>query len=263
MNYTHRVNGNSLKFLSIALTIIILCGLSFRPAKSFKLILFLMGIGSCAVGLVGCSQSRDERGIERDYKAIEREARLATWERQLMPTSLPCPQTSSKETPAPEQSPIKPESPDWLKDVVIRAFHIRINGQTGSGKSTLVDNAIALAMASLGQGCEVVLVDPKYPLSDWEIEPQYKGINEALKGLENLANIVENRLKTARKSKDSGEGIPNFPPILYVVDEVDWIASEYEKDAIKLLKIGLKVGRALNIKVIYLGRNVEKYIQTT
>jgi hypothetical protein len=40
-----------------------------------------------------------------------------------------------------------------------------------------------------------------------------------------------------------------------VVDEIDWIVSEYGKDATKLLKVGLKVGRALNVKILYLGQS--------
>lgn len=245
---SEKYRGRVIAIAALFINILALFGLSRLPSGFGKFFLLTVGATASGIGLVGCEQYRRRSILQRDSDIVSREARIVRLENDLIPEPLDA-LAKPKSLPL-----IKPAPPDWLKNTVVKAFHIRINGQTGSGKSTLTDNAIALAMASLGEQTKVVLIDPKYPLSDWDIEPQYKGINEALSGLQSLANTVENRLKAARKCKDTKGELPDFSPILYVVDEIDWIASEYEKDAIKLLKIGLKVGRALNIKVIYIGQ---------
>lgn len=142
---------------------------------------------------------------------------------------------------------------DFLKAAVGSAPSFRINGESGSGKSTLANNLIAVMQQELG-GCEVTLIDPKYPLSEWDIQPKYKGIDEAYDGLKEAADLVESRLKLARDDKEKGLAIRKFKPALFVIDEIDWIISHFGKEATEQLLITLKVGRALNVMILYIGQ---------
>lgn len=142
---------------------------------------------------------------------------------------------------------------DFLKAAVGSAPSFRINGESGSGKSTLANNLIAAMQQELG-GCDVTLVDPKYPLSEWDIPARYKGIDEAYDGLKEAADLVESRLKLAREDKENGRPIRKFKPFLFVIDEIDWIISHFGKEATEQLLITLKVGRALNVMILYIGQ---------
>jgi len=144
-------------------------------------------------------------------------------------------------------------SEDYLKIAVSKAPSFRINGESGSGKSTLAMNLIATMREELG-GCDVTLIDPKYPLSEWDFTPRYKGIEEAFDGLQDAADLVESRLKLARNDKESGKAIRSFKAALYVIDEIDWVITHYGADAANLLRVTLKVGRALNVMILYIGQ---------
>lgn len=144
-------------------------------------------------------------------------------------------------------------SENYLTVAVSKAPSFRINGESGSGKSTLANNLIEVMKVELG-GCDVTLIDPKYPLSGWEITPRYKGIEEAFDGLKDAADLVESRLKLARDDKESGRAIRTFKPALYVVDEIDWVISHFGVDATNALRVTLKVGRALNVMILYIGQ---------
>lgn len=142
---------------------------------------------------------------------------------------------------------------NYLEIAVKAAPSFRINGESGSGKSTLAMNLIATMRNELG-GCDVTLIDPKYPLSEWDFIPKYRGIDEAYAGLEEAAQLVETRLKLAREDKENGKELRNFKPALYVVDEIDWVINHYGVDAANLLRTTLKVGRALKVMILYLGQ---------
>ena len=142
---------------------------------------------------------------------------------------------------------------NYLQVAVTKALSFRINGESGSGKSTLAMNLIATMRDELG-GCDVTLIDPKYPLSEWDFAPRYKGIDEAFDGLQEAADLVESRIKLARDDKESGKTIRSFKPALYVVDEIDWVISHFGVDATTLLRTTLKVGRALNVMILYIGQ---------
>lgn len=142
---------------------------------------------------------------------------------------------------------------NFLKTIVETFNSFRVNGESGSGKSTFVRNLIALFNRYV-PNVETVLIDPKYPMSEWDIMPKYKGIDEALDGLTEAAELVETRLKLARDDKDAGKKIRDFKPVLYIIDEIDWTITHYGQDAANTLRTTLKVGRALNVRILYIGQ---------
>jgi hypothetical protein len=166
------------------------------------------------------------------------------------------------------------EPPDnWLETVIQYTYHFRVNGQTRAGKSTFVNNLIGLMKRMFDKPVEVVLIDPKYPMSRWSIKPKYKGLEESIIGLKDMAEEVQRRLKLATEDADNGREIRDFEPILYVLDEADTVAGEYndptppvadyleslhlstKKSVAHLLKQGLKVGAALRVGVCYIGQS--------
>ncbi|HEY9830879.1 MAG TPA: hypothetical protein V6D26_09880 [Stenomitos sp.] len=162
---------------------------------------------------------------------------------------------------------------NWLEEVIRYTYHFRVNGQTRAGKSTFVNNLIGLMKRMFDKPVEVVLIDPKYPMSRWSIKPKYKGLEESIIGLKEMAEEVQRRLKLATEDADNGREIRDFEPILYVLDEADTVAGEYndptppvadyleslhlstKKSVAHLLKQGLKVGAALQVGVCYIGQS--------
>jgi hypothetical protein len=136
----------------------------------------------------------------------------------------------------------------FLADIMSSISSFRVNGESGSGKSTFVRYLISLMDG------EQKLIDPKYPMSEWDISPSYKGIEEAFDGLSEAAELVETRLKQARDDKDNGRAIRKFKPMTFIIDEIDWVVTHYGQEAANQLRVTLKVGRALNVRILYIGQ---------
>jgi len=166
------------------------------------------------------------------------------------------------------------EMPDhWLEEVIKYTYHFRVNGPTRAGKSTFVNNLIGLLKRLFGEEVEIILIDPKYPMSQWSLKPRYKGLEESILGLQAMAEDVQTRLKLATEDADAGRPIRSFKKTLYILDEADTVAGEYndptppvaefleslqlttKKAVAHLLKQGLKVGAALGVAVCYIGQS--------
>lgn len=246
------VSGLAILFLSV---------LGFNQVRWVKYLLLSLGSTVSAGGVVARSIAKDTQSANLDLLFAEKVTRL---------TSLiePLPviegqfveENPVKALPQRQQLPdiIEPPS-DWLVKVCMLSNHFRVNGQTGSGKSTFMLNLITIltiCFESKNVDVEIIIIDPKYPFSDWgSYTPRYKGIEESLEGLEDMSKTVLERLALARECADRKRPLPVFRPQLWVVDEIDMIISEYQKKAAKHLKIGLKVGRALGVKLAYVGQS--------
>lgn len=168
---------------------------------------------------------------------------------------------------------IEEPASNWLEEVIKYTYHFRVNGQTRAGKSTFVNNLIGLMKRMFDKPVEVILIDPKYPMSRWSIKPKFKGLEESIIGLKEMADEVQRRLKLATEDADNDREIREFEPVLYVLDEADTVAGEYndptppvaeyleslqlstKKSVAHLLKQGLKVGAALKVMVCYIGQS--------
>ena len=246
------VSGLAILFLSV---------LGFNQVRWVKYLLLSLGSTVNAGGVVARSIAKDTQSANLDLLFAEKVTRL---------TSLiePLPviegqfveENPVKALPQRQQLPdiIEPPS-DWLVKVCMLSNHFRVNGQTGSGKSTFMLNLLTILVKSFeakNQNVEIIIIDPKYPFSDWgSYTPSYKGLEESLEGLEAMSKTVLERLALARECADRKRPLPVFRPQLWVVDEIDMIASEYQKEAAKHLKTGLKVGRALGVKLAYVGQS--------
>jgi hypothetical protein len=161
----------------------------------------------------------------------------------------------------------------WFEEMVLSpdVNHLFVNGDTGSGKSTLIDNFICYAKKELGSQVDIVICDPKFPDSTWtvdgeEIIPRYKGYDRlvdefgkehesALDGLRAMHDDVRKRLSTAAQDKLAGrEPVPRKPRI-YVVDEAEDLVGEFKTEASDSIKSVLRVGRSTKVKAVIIGQN--------
>lgn len=162
---------------------------------------------------------------------------------------------------------------DWFKRMVTQpdVNHLFCNGDTGSGKSTLIDNFICLAKQELGNSVEIIIIDPKFPDSTWvidgeEIIPEYKGYEpitdeygeehpSALDGLRAMYDDVRQRLENAAQAKLSGREKPNRIPRIYVIDEAEDLIATFGDDAAEPIRSVLRVGRSTKVKAVIIGQN--------
>jgi hypothetical protein len=161
----------------------------------------------------------------------------------------------------------------WFQDMVLHpdVNHLFVNGDTGSGKSTLIDNFICFAKQELGSSVSITICDPKFPDSHWivdgeEIIPQYKGyerlIDEdgeehpsALDGVISMFDDVRSRLEVAARDKLAGREVKPRKPRIYVIDESEDLVGEFGKDVSDAIKSVLRVGRSTKVKAIIIGQN--------
>lgn len=244
------VSGIAILFLSV---------LGFNQVRWVKYLLLSLGSTVSAGGVVARSIAKDNRSSNLDLIFAEKVNKLTA-----LIDPLPVLEADYVEsTPAlPSKSKlpdiIDPPS-DWLIKVCLMSNHFRVNGQTGSGKSTFMLNLLTILVKSFeakNQDVEIIIIDPKYPFSDWgSYTPSYKGIEESLEGLQAMSDTVIERLALARQCADRKKPLPIFRPQLWIVDEIDMVISQYQKEAANHLKTGLKVGRALGVKLAYVGQS--------
>lgn len=164
--------------------------------------------------------------------------------------------------PTPKREKPVVNTGNWLRGVAAKIIHAKVDGETQSGKSTLVQN-LATLLSEVHTDAEFISVDPKFPMSvldspnlqSWRRNPAFKGIDTALEGLKNMAACVETRLELLSEDVANGDVPRQFAKKVYVIDEIDWIMSRYGKEATNALQVGLKVGAALNVVVVYLGQS--------
>lgn len=263
--YTTNLKCNIIASLATVsgLAILFLSVLGLNQVRWVKYLLLSLGTTVSAGGVVARSIAKDTQSANLDLLFAEKLTRLTALidplpvlEGQFVETSTPVKALPQNNQQLPEI--IEPPS-DWLIKVCMLSNHFRINGQTGSGKSTFMLNLLTIltiCFESKNVEVEIIIIDPKYPFSDWgKHTPRYKGLDESLDGLEAMSKTVIERLALARECADRKKPLPVFRPQLWVIDEIDMIVSEYQKEAANHLKTGLKVGRALGVKLAYVGQS--------
>lgn len=151
--------------------------------------------------------------------------------------------------------------------------HYLICGDTGAGKSTFINNVACVAKQELGDDVDIIIIDPKFPDSEWiidgvEILPQYKcftriTIDEiehfsAYDGIYDMAADVMNRLTKSAGEKLRRQQLSARRPTLYIVDEVPALidqAGDEKKAVLEALLTAVRVGRSTQVKVILLGQS--------
>lgn len=150
-----------------------------------------------------------------------------------------------------------------------RNHHIVINGPTQYGKSTLCSCIILLlsrALRAKGVEMKINLIDPKYPLSKWFVEPSFKGYEQVLEGVTATREEIEERKRTMTSARKSGRSLPQLPYYVSVTDEWDNIwgggkgygdtITQKQAEQIRNAELSVfKEGAALNAVNIVMGQS--------
>jgi len=149
----------------------------------------------------------------------------------------------------------------WFDNLFKEPWHCFIYGSTGNGKSTFVCN-ILHRLKSLIPDAKIVIIDPKYPYSEWGGFPvTFKGDKQVARGVEAMGQETAKRLEHATKEVDAGRPCPEFPPIIYVLDEANVAYTDYGTMVGDNIKRIVSRGRALNVWGVFIGTscNVSAY----
>lgn len=151
-----------------------------------------------------------------------------------------------------KESKLKDASADYFEQALKKVFHIRVTGETDTGKSTIVNNLVGLILTQNPE-CEVFLYNPLYgsKFDKWQIPARWRTFNEFPSVVSEIESEFERRSKIAAQSKDKGLGYPSFPVRLYILDECENSVSLHPECS-KVLKRCLNHGRHQDIFVVYI-----------
>lgn len=151
-----------------------------------------------------------------------------------------------------------------------KSIHTLIGGSTGMGKTSLVNNIIyALTSKNTADELNLYIIDIKKTLSIWEGLPHIKNeqiedVYDALDTLEEISDIMEERIDIIREKKLSKATDDMFPHIVVVIDELaDLILNSHKKDVEEEIKHIAQLGRAVNIFLIIATQNPIKEVCTS
>lgn len=118
---------------------------------------------------------------------------------------------------------------DWIFEIVQNSCkpldkrsnqHFKVDGGSQSGKSTFVSLLIAL-IGKLSGEIAINLVDPKYPMTQWMIQPSFIGYEQVSEGVDAAIQELENRKNQCLQAKKNRLPLPAFKRYLLIVDEWD------------------------------------------
>lgn len=157
-----------------------------------------------------------------------------------------------------------PKYDNWILDIFRKSCHELIIGSTGSGKSTFIDNLINLADFNFGGNAEIFILDPKYPYTDWtSFTPQYRGLQAideipgfktCIDGLNDMLEVLNDRLKADTIAVDSGLPRNNFKPQIWVLDELLMVKDADSKLYQRAVETISRVGRGMGIRIMMLSQ---------
>lgn len=129
----------------------------------------------------------------------------------------------------------------WLDDLIETSPHLHICGPTQSGKTTLGKYVIERMNQD---NTDFYLIDPKM-ISLWPVEPMANRIRDVVDALQKLMTMLEERIESKIYDRK----------VLIIIDEWDWIYKHHKSNALDLLIELIKVGAALNYKVLLIGQS--------
>lgn len=171
----------------------------------------------------------------------------------------------------------KPTLPEmiWIEELVKSSCealdkrsnqHFKVDGGSQSGKSTLVSTIIAMMTSFSKEPIKINLIDPKYPMTQWILEPSFTGFESVLCGVEAAIQELDTRKLSAKKAKENDFSMPVFDRYLLIIDEWDSIWGNGKgysniidkNDAVKIknhLMRFLKESAAYNMSAIIIGQS--------
>lgn len=170
------------------------------------------------------------------------------------------------------EAKITEPSPRMIEAAMGRSLMYLIAGDPGSGKSTFVVNLVSFSSAFFGKDeIDYYINDLKYPDPDtlWKIRgkdviPQYCLLQES-PGLSRFGLCIDGvqdmyAFFLARKTKRledvaNNREIRRFKKAMWIIDECPALTDAYKADATVCIKNTIRVGRALEGKVVLIGQS--------
>lgn len=132
-----------------------------------------------------------------------------------------------------------------LEDGTRRPNHLRIAGESESGKSHFVNQLISQGLKHFGLECDYELYDPYPSDTRWAIPPTISDDSKAvLARLNHWKEVIEDQDAAKRER-----------PLVLVCDEADEMIRQYKADFVECVKAVWKRGRHLNVILWLLGQN--------
>lgn len=130
--------------------------------------------------------------------------------------------------------------------------HLLIAGETGSGKSVVVNGILSTLMFKTPDEAQLILIDPKrVELVQWRNVPHCiyyaSEPGEPRQALLFALNIIEKRFKAMQQR---GERKSSAGAVYVVIDELADLMVTAKRDILPLLQRVCQIGRAANIHVI-------------
>jgi hypothetical protein len=122
--------------------------------------------------------------------------------------------------------------------------HLRIAGESESGKSHLVNSLITEGLQHFGIEADYQILDPFPSQTDWAISPTIS--NNAEKCLESLQ-------QWANKSDDDSSGLDR--PMIVVIDEIDRMIMKFKGEMVSAIRSIWAGGRHKSIFLWAIGQN--------
>jgi hypothetical protein len=166
------------------------------------------------------------------------------------------PQSQSQPKPfrTVEDSELMDDTGAWILSMMmadnsLKRQHYKIDGVTQSGKTTFAEHLLTI-LSRENELAEKLLIDPKYRKGkpNWSFNPYCSDIEKVLKALDDFAKEI-----TLRQQSDEDFG--SMPPIIFIIDEWDWIYTEHGKSAVTKLRKLIKVGAELGCYCVVLGQS--------
>lgn len=131
----------------------------------------------------------------------------------------------------------------------LKRQHYKIDGVTQSGKTTFAEHLLSI-LSGEHPLTEKLLIDPKFRKGkpNWSFNPYCFDIEKVPKALDDFTKEIVERQQS---ESDFGE----LSPIVFVIDEWDWIYTEYGKNAVTKLRKLIKVGAELGCYVVLIGQS--------
>lgn len=141
---------------------------------------------------------------------------------------------------------------DQIKNAITRVrngklepMHIRIAGESESGKSHLINQLISQGLKCFGINANFELFDPFPSDTEWKISPT----------IEDNPDEVMGRFNYWKEFIESGDSKKLDNPLIIVCDESDEMIRAYKSEFVDCIKAIWKRGRHMNIFLWLLGQN--------
>jgi hypothetical protein len=132
-----------------------------------------------------------------------------------------------------------------LEDGTRRPNHLRIAGESESGKSHFVNQLISQGLKHFGLDCDYEVFDPYPSDTRWAIPPTISDDSRAvLDRLTHWKEVIEDQNAAKRER-----------PLVLVCDEADEMIRQYKGDFVECVKAIWKRGRHINVILWLLGQN--------